>query len=317
MGVSLSGAGVSDDLRFTPLHLVIVGFEDANLSQQIRLNRYNIDATDSLGRSPLHWAVLKGDVSAVETLLGHGACPNATDKERMSPLHDVCQAPQASQAGCARLLLDAGSDIGTRDSWGRTPLRVAVSRASSSLEFITMLIQRGACVNTEDIYGQTPLMKSISANAIVTRLLLEHGAHIEATDVYYNTPLLEAIFRNKSEQLQVLLEYGARTDQLLELEYGRRVRQGDASMLHLAAWYGGIGVLKALEGTVQRFCPYPRPIDDFEQHRRLAPSGGLAGREDERAAFVFLLSTVRYSDCNGVQEKTPIPVREEYLFQSN
>lgn len=296
MGIPLLENTVTDDLCFTPLHIVVVGFENVDLYKQLRLNNSSINTADSLGRPPLHWAVIKGNTSALVALLAHGASPNTFDKERMTPLHDVCQAPQTSQADCARLLIDAGADINARDSWGRTPLRIAVSITSTDFNFIEILIQEGAYINTEDIYGQTPLIKSIRANSRATRLLLRHGANIEATDVYSNTALSEAIFRNRPEQLQLLLKYGAKTDQLLEPQYGRRTRQGNANILHLTAWYGGIGIMKVLEGTEQRLCPCPNPIEDFEQNRELRPSCGEDETDQEREAFIYLLSTVRYID---------------------
>jgi len=294
MDISLAEMSITDDLCFTPLHHVVIGLEKADLDQQLRLNNSCINTPDSLGRSPLHWAVIQGNTSAIEALLGRGADPNSTDKEQMSPLHEVCQAPQSSQVGCARLLIDAGVDVDARDSWGRTALRIAVAFTSTSLDFIEMLIKEGAGVNVRDVYNQTPLLKSIRGNPCTTQLLLKYGTDTEARDLYGNTPLSEAIFRNKTEQLKLLLKYGAKTNQLLELQPGRRAREGDVNILHFTAWYGDIEVMRALEGSEQHFCLSPRPIDDFEQHRELRLANGIGGGTEDREAFVRLLSTVRY-----------------------
>ena len=104
MDISPTKTTITDDLCFTPLHHVVFGLEDADLQQQLRLNYDCINKLDSVGRSPLHWAVIRGSTSAVESLLAHGASLNAVDKEQMTPLHEVCRAPQASQTGCERFL---------------------------------------------------------------------------------------------------------------------------------------------------------------------------------------------------------------------
>ena len=299
MDISLAEMAITNDLCFTPLHHVVIGLEKADLYQQLRLNNGCINIPDSLGRSPLHWAAIQGNTSAIEALLANGASPNSMDKEQMSPLHDVCQAPQSSQAGCARLLIDAGADVDARDSWGRTAFRIAVAFTSTSLNFIEILIKEGADINVRDVYDQTPLLKSIRGNPYTTQLLLKHGASTEARDLYGNTPLSEAIFRNRTEQLKLLLKYGAKTNQLLELPPRLRAREGDVNILHFTAWNGNIEVMRALEGSEQHFCLSPRPIDDFEQHRELRLANGLGAAKEDREAFVRLLSSVRYSREKG------------------
>jgi len=286
---------ITDDLCFTPLHHVVIGLEKADLCQQLRLNGSYVDTRDSLGRSPLHWFVIQGNTSAIEALIAHGASLNSMDKERMSPLHDVFQSPQSSQVACARLLIDAGADINKRDCWGRTAFRIAVGYSSTSLDFIEMLIKEGADINARDVYHQTPLLKSICGNPCTTQLLLKHRASTDVRDIYGNTPLSEAIFRNRTEHLKILLEYGTKTNQLLQLQPGRRAREGDVNILHFTAWHGDIETMRALEGSEQQFCLSPRPVDDFEQNREFRLANGRGAGTEDREAFVRLLSTVRYS----------------------
>lgn len=291
----LTGGNATDDLCFTPLHYVVIGLEKADLHQQLRLNKYCINGPDSLGRSPLHWAVIQGNTSAVAVLLAHGAFPDSRDKEQMTPLFDVCRSPRANQAACARLLIEAGADVDARDSWGRTALRVAVGFTCTNLDFIEILLEKGADVNVRDIYDQTPLLKSIRGNPYTTQLLLKHEASTEVRDIYGNTPLSEAIYRNNAEQLKLLLEYGAMTTQLLELHPRCRAREGPINILHFTAWYGGIDVMRALEGSEQHLCLSPQPIDDFVQYTDFRLSNGLGAGEKDYEAFVHLLSTIKYS----------------------
>jgi ankyrin repeat protein len=299
MNLPLAETSVTDDLCFTPLHHVITGIEKADLCQQLRLNSSFVNSPDTLGRSALHWAAIRGNSSAIEVLLAHGASPNYRDKEQMSPLHEIYQAPQSSQAGCTRLLIDSGADVNAKDSWGRTALRISVAFATSSLDFIEMLIKEGAAVDVRDIYGQTALLKSIRGNPQITQLLLKNGANINAKDIYGNTPLSEAISRNKNKSLNLLLDYGADIDQLLELQVKHHTREGDVDILHSTACHGDIEGMRAPEESEHHSSFSTRPIDEVEKHLKHRLGGRKYTRGVDRETVVHLLSHVVCSREKG------------------
>jgi hypothetical protein len=93
----------------------------------------------------------------------------------------------------------------------------------------------------------------------------------------------------------LLLQYGAKTNQLLDLKPGRRAREGDINLLHFTAWYGSVEVMRILENSEQDFSFSPRPIDDFEQQRDFRRANGLSAEDKDRTAFARLLSTVKYA----------------------
>ena len=252
MDLTINEPTVTDDLCFTPLHHVVTGLEQADLRQQIRLNKIPIDTPDSFGRSLLHWAVILGNVVAVEVLLQHGASPTCMDKEQMMPLHDMFLAPPLSQTQSGRSLLDAEAEVDAPDFWGRTPLRIAVGYDNISLDFLNILIHKGADVNRRDIYSQSPLLKSIQGRKETTQLLLHHGADVEARDEFGNTPILEAIYRNKPEQFRMLLEYGAKIVEPVDLEPGRRARDGRIHLLDFIIWYGSVEIMRVLEDSARQ-----------------------------------------------------------------
>ena len=196
IGFNSDELGAHNDLRFTPLHYVVIGLEKADLRQQLRLNRVNMDSADAFGRTPLNWAVIAGNISAVEILIEHGASTTCVDKQKMTPLHAVYLAPSSSQAQCGQLLVDYGADVDALDAWKRTPIRIAAGFNNASPEFLNMLIQKGAGINRGDVYGQSALLRSIQGRKETTQLLLYHGADTEARDEYGNTPILEAIYRD-------------------------------------------------------------------------------------------------------------------------
>ena len=80
MDLTIGEPSVTDDLSFTPLHPVVIGLVQADLHQQLRLNKIYISTRDSLGRSLLHWAAIMGNSTAVEALLERGAFPTVVDK---------------------------------------------------------------------------------------------------------------------------------------------------------------------------------------------------------------------------------------------
>lgn len=165
-----------------------MALKNADLRQQLRLNKADINSSDTFGRSLVHWAVITGNSNAVETLLDHGASATSPDREQMTPLHDIFLAPSSSQLQCAQLLLNAGAEINALDAWRRTPFRIAVGYAAISQDLLHMLINEGADINQRDIYSQSPLLKSVQGSNDTTQLLLNHNADTGARDAYGNTP---------------------------------------------------------------------------------------------------------------------------------
>ena len=296
MDLILDEPSITDDLCFTPLHHVVIGLEQADLRQQLRLNSLYVSTPDALGRSPLHWAVLLGEHDATEALLAHGASPDLVDKEQMTPLHNIYLSPSSSQRRCAELLLEANGDVNALDKWGRTPLRIVVGYEDIDQDLVGFLLEKGADVNLRDMYAQSPLLKSISGSHLTTRLLLDHGADIEARDIYGNTPLIEAIYRNKPRSLQLLLEHGAMTDTYLGLKAGRRAREGPTCLLDFAIWYGSLEVFQTLEewATNHRFLT---PTDKFDEFLDFRLANGREVTDEAREAFARIHVKLPTASC--------------------
>ena len=294
---------ITDSICLTPLHRAVIGIEQVDIYQQLRLNSDCINKTDSMGRSPLHWAALRADIVAIEALLMHGASPNAMNKGQTRPLHLVCYVISlklSKSTECARLLINAGADIEARDYWGRTALRTAAELNPSYVTLVQYLIDNGSDVNVKDNYHQTPLLKSINSSYRTTKTLLQHGATVEVRDVYGNTPISKAIHRNNHQALKLLLQYKAKTHHLLDSRQCRPICEGNVNILQYAAWYGGRKVMQALEDTKQHLCLSPRLIDDFDQNIDFRRAEGLKMVEEDRLAFLHLLSTIQYNQTSDL-----------------
>jgi Ankyrin repeats (3 copies) len=82
----------------------------------------SVNATDSNGWSPLHWACRSGHMSTVRLLIESGGNVNAKNKSGTTPLHLASHHGRV-EVGC--LLLDSGADILAKNENGRTPLQIA------------------------------------------------------------------------------------------------------------------------------------------------------------------------------------------------
>ena len=158
--------------------------------------------------TPLHAAVIKGNVDIVALLLEHGADTAIWDKENYSPLD---HAAFRGRLGVMRLFLCHHADVNSRDGIERTPLFMASQEGE--VEVARTLLQHGAAVDPRDKYGWTPLMfASGHGHADVARLLLENGATVDSREADGRTSLMVASHNGHLDLVRLLLENGAAVD---------------------------------------------------------------------------------------------------------
>ena len=81
-----------------------------------------VDATDSYGRTALHYAAWNGGLEAVQYLLQRGASVDVPNNRKYTALH---YAAFNGHAAVARELALHGADPRLTDQFGETPLQVA------------------------------------------------------------------------------------------------------------------------------------------------------------------------------------------------
>lgn len=119
-----------------------------------------------------------GDAPLVEQLIEAGANVNADDSLKRTPLFAAvfCNHPQA-----VNLLIDRGSDINARDFSGLSPVHAAV--VVGAMDAVKALIAKGANLDIQNTAGRTPLHLAAATNQIaMVELLLEHGANAQVHD---------------------------------------------------------------------------------------------------------------------------------------
>lgn len=110
------------------------------------------------------------------------------------------------EVGNARRLIDAGVDVEVLNERGWPALYLAAFHGHGDI--VAALLRAGANPNAREPEGQTALIAA--TRPVVTRVLLEFGADANAADIKGLTALDCAITAADVEQVQLLLDHGAR-----------------------------------------------------------------------------------------------------------
>ncbi|KAI0101465.1 ankyrin [Hypoxylon sp. NC0597] len=125
---------------YFPIHEAVRGYGDlvATLTQSSE----SINRLDSLGRTPLHWAIILDNVEAIRQLVAHGANPDTRDHRGITPL---MVATWQARYDCIRGLIDAGCDVNITDGFGQSALCHALdSPVEGSAKGVGLLLDCGA-----------------------------------------------------------------------------------------------------------------------------------------------------------------------------
>lgn len=121
----------------------------------------------------------KGDTQRLKQLIDAGRNVNAMDSLKRTPLF---VAAFCNQAEVENLLIDKGSVVNAMDFLGMSPLHAAVLVGGN--EAAKVLILKGANINLRNTAGFTPLRLAAATHQIaMVELLLEHGAPVQAHDL--------------------------------------------------------------------------------------------------------------------------------------
>jgi ankyrin repeat protein len=127
---------------------------------------------------PLTWAARNGAIDAMAVLIDAGAGVNERDDDRRAwtPLH---HAIHKQQVNAVQLLLERGADPNAADHPGAlTPLLMAVIDADPAIT--KLLLAYGADPHIAGEWGDTPLIRAVDGGALsdIDRPLLG-GCHVE------------------------------------------------------------------------------------------------------------------------------------------
>ncbi len=106
-------------------------------------------------------AVIRGDLTKVQSLLDSGTSPNTKPDGHLSALG--C-AVEGGHKEIARLLVDRGADVNLTDSFGMTPLMSAT--LLGEMEFVQILLAKGPHLNVRDNYDGSTALSNCSIMGI-------------------------------------------------------------------------------------------------------------------------------------------------------
>lgn len=102
----------------------------------------------------MHYAALNNDLAAAEARMVAGDDLNQGDRQGFTPLH---LAAQQGSIDVARLLLKHGACVDQPNSFGNTPLFIAVFNSQGRGDLIKLLREHGADPMKENNSRQTPV----------------------------------------------------------------------------------------------------------------------------------------------------------------
>ncbi|KAI7788295.1 hypothetical protein LA080_012362 [Diaporthe eres] len=295
----------------SPLHKVVLGIRCLDLGELLRLEVCPVDKLDYSGRTALHWAAAKGDAAAVSELLDAGAQIECKTRLRSeSPLMIACRTGANPEA--VRVLLAAGADVNTHDSYGQTPLCLTAGAPGghSRIEIAAALLDAGANINVEQGYARATALDfaCVGSHFEMVKFLIDAGADIGHHDRDGSTPLMNAVIYHARKIVEVLLQRGV--DICIRDNDGKNV-------LHCVAEVSNEDMMRVF-ATTGPWCvvdPEQRdnngrtPLDTFDARTISAPFG-------LREKFVELLQIFaeRYSHSLSVEDDD---ADEEQFFDAS
>jgi ankyrin repeat protein len=155
-------------------------------------NKVNVNSRDSDKKwTPLHYAANFGTFESAKLLINNGASVNAKDSFGQTPLF---LAIKQHQRECINLLIENRGDVKAKDKNNQTLLHILGLSSSYSEkernEMLSLLINCKADVNAIDKHGSSPLHNlALKAQPICLKLLMEKGADVKAANKKGETPL--------------------------------------------------------------------------------------------------------------------------------
>ncbi|XP_002013059.2 uncharacterized protein LOC6587487 [Drosophila persimilis] len=185
-----------------------------------------LESADEDGFTPLHLAVIQGNLAMVNLLLANKADVNAVDNEGHSVVH---WATVCGEVESLRAVLAAGANVAQPDVNGGTPLHYAAQMCGASydskqqqsnssklaLEILGILLAHPqSSVDVQDKDGRQPLLWAASAGSAKAMIaLVKAGARVESADKDGLTALHCAGSRGHTECIDTLISLcGAPTD---------------------------------------------------------------------------------------------------------
>ena len=185
----------------------------------------DVNKTDKLKLvSPLSMAAKAGNKELVDLLIKSGAHVNWANCHGWTPLQ---RAAEKGHDKCVELLLKAGANVNAFTVYGDMALIISAEQGFTAC--VDLLLEAGADVNSSHSGGRLALSgATYSGNERIVKSIIDAGADVNlVANKRAYSPLMLAAEGGKVENVQLLLQAGARVNQ---------VAFGGKSPLHTSVW---------------------------------------------------------------------------------
>ncbi|KAF3808983.1 hypothetical protein GCG54_00011175 [Colletotrichum gloeosporioides] len=197
----------------TPLHYASMEGNDSIASVLIEAGA-NLDVTDTLGNTPLLWAVRNGGLAITQNLW-------VISNKRLRDNYGRTALHLAALSGAVNVpewLIT--KDEADKEAWDRAKYRPLHWAAQNGHEEIAdLLINKGVVKDAKSSTGYTPLhCATVNGYTRIIALLLKHGVRINDKCDQGSTVLHDAAFGGHGEAVALILQQGADKDAQYETE---------------------------------------------------------------------------------------------------
>ena len=206
-----------EDNRFTLLHEIVCGISGLDLDSALRTRLADIDRLDCKGKSPLEYAVLFGNITAVQTLLRRGANPMVSNG---APVCEAFTLGSAKTVEMTELLLHSGATVNGTVGYETAKYWMLETCSFGDpwvLALDKLLIEHGMDVNLQINCGEIMLMKLCTSWIRIRSIdrleqLISYGANLELRNKWGATALHVAVANQNIKALKAIIQAGARLD---------------------------------------------------------------------------------------------------------
>lgn len=171
------------------LHLISMWFDGATVRRFVHTKRALVNVVDKQRLTPLHYAAVANNLSAIDVLVDQGGGINARSASRTTPLHE---AIRSGSVGAALLLLKLGADYHATDGFKQNCLHLSCRYGHDGL--ISRLLKLGCDTSIIDVFGMHLLHRACASDKAALALqLLEDHADWTSKDKYRRSMLDMAV----------------------------------------------------------------------------------------------------------------------------
>lgn len=185
------------------LHLISMWFDGETVDRFVRAKSALVNVADKQRLTPLHYAAIANNLSAIEVLVHLGCAIDARSASRTTPLHE---AIRSGSVGAALLLLKFGADYHAADGFRQNCLHLSCRYGHD--ELIHRLLRLGCDITAIDVFGMHLLHRVCASNKDGTVLqLLKAKADWRAKDKYRRSALDLAVQNQAVQAATVMVDW--------------------------------------------------------------------------------------------------------------